>query len=110
MMAAAYLHRQRRRVRFSSVRSSYLGEGSVVKKRIFRFFARFFDPKFSIYILLLTEPLKKARGQRPNLVNGHESHNHRPSCFFFGMVRSESGFPYLALMAQNSLFQNKTLS
>ena len=57
-----------------------LGEGSVVKKRIFRIFARFSDPEFSIYILLLTEPLKKKlRGQCPDLVNAHEIYNHRPS-------------------------------
>jgi len=56
---------------------------------------------------------KKARGQRPNCTvvkNARESHNHTPSCFFFRTVRSESGFPYWALMTKNSLFLNKTLS
>ena len=60
----------------------YLGEGSVVKKRIFRFFARFSGPKISIWLLI--EPLKKkVRGRRPDLVNAHESYNHRPSYLLF---------------------------
>ena len=88
-----------------------LGEGSVVKKRTFRLLARFFGPEFPLWTLLLSEPLKKkVRGRRPDLVNAHESYNHRPSYLFFRMVRSESGFPYWTLMTKNSLFQNKTLS
>ena len=82
--------------------------GSVVKKRIFRFFAGFFGPKFPIWTPLLTEPLKKkVRGQRPNLVHGHKSQNQKSSYFFFGRFAQNLDFRIGPLWPKILFFKTK---
>ena len=84
--------------------------GSVVKRRIFLFMARIFYLEFCTWTqFLIGISKKKARGQRPDLVNAHKSQNKKPWCFF-SAVRSESGFPHQAFMARKSLFQAESLS
>ena len=89
-----------------------LGVTSVVKKRFFRFLARIFYLEICTWTQFLAAiSEKKTRRPRPDFVGTHESKNKQASCFFFPAVRSQSGFPYQALMTRCfSLFQTETLS
>ena len=87
-----------------------LGEDSVVKKRIFRFLARFFCPKLPIGPLLQSEPLGKKYEANALIYNS----DMRviiidPRTFFGGFFAQNLDFR-IGPLTQNSLFLNKTLS